>query len=197
MKEEHTPDIETEAAPADAEVADSDAESGNAEDGNTEDGNTPEEAENADDQGAEEDAQVYKDRLMRLAAEFDNYKKRTGREFSMLVKNAGESLITQLLPTLDNIERALQAPQTSEETKTFAQGVEMIRQQFQETLTKAGLSEIEATEAAFDPNLHEAVMAVERDDCPADTVIEVVEKGYTLNEKVLRPAKVVVSRQPN
>ncbi|MCY3714424.1 MAG: nucleotide exchange factor GrpE [Gemmatimonadetes bacterium] len=138
----------------------------------------------------------YKERLVRLAAEFDNYKKRTGREFTALVKNAGESLITELLPILDNIERALQAPQTSDETRSFAQGFEMIRQQFLEKMERAGMKEIAAEGTPFDPTRHEAVMAVENEEHPADTVINVVEKGYTLNEKVLRAAKVIVTRAP-
>ena len=143
-----------------------------------------------------EEVLLYKDRLVRLAAEFDNYKKRTGREFTALVKNAGESLITELLPILDNIERALQAPQTSDETRSFAQGFEMIRQQLLEKLEKAGMKEIAAEGTPFDPTRHEAVMAVENEEHPADTVINVVEKGYTLNEKVLRAAKVIVTRAP-
>ena len=143
-----------------------------------------------------EEVLLYKDRLVRLAAEFDNYKKRTGREFTALVKNAGESLITELLPILDNIERALQAPQTSDETRSFAQGFEMIRQQFLEKLEKAGMKEIAAEGTSFDPTRHEAVMAVENEEHPADTVINVVEKGYTLNEMVLREAKVIVTRAP-
>ncbi len=141
-----------------------------------------------------EEVRLYKERWMRLAAEFDNYKKRTGREFSALVKNAGESLISELLPILDNIERALQAPQTSDETRSFAQGFEMIRQQLVEKLVKAGMKEIKAEGETFDPTRHEAVMAVENADHPADTVINVVEKGYTLNEKVLRAARVIVTR---
>ncbi len=143
-----------------------------------------------------EEARHYKDRWVRLAAEFDNYKKRTGREFTALVKNAGESLITELLPILDNMERALQAPQTTEETRSFAQGFEMIRQQLLEKLEKAGVKEIAAEGEVFDPTRHEAVMAVENEDHPADTVINVVEKGYALNEKVLRAAKVIVTRPP-
>jgi molecular chaperone GrpE len=131
---------------------------------------------------------------MRLAAEFDNYKKRTGREFNLIVKNANETLITSLLPALDNLGRALQAPQTSEETRTFAEGVVMIRQQFLDVLLNEGLQEIEANRQMFDPARHEALMTVERDDVPAGTIIEVVEKGYTLNDKVIRPAKTLVSR---
>ena len=204
MEKEHTPGTESVTPSEEAEIADADESLSNevhpdasTEDTNTETEETLEETEEVDPVARmAEEALLYKDRWMRLAAEFDNYKKRTSREFRMVVKNAGQSLISQLLPTLDNIERALQAPQTTEETKTFAQGVEMIRQQLQDTLDKEGLSEIEAAETAFDPTQHEAVMAVERDDHPADTVIEVVEKGYMLNEKVLRPAKVIVSRQP-
>ncbi len=164
--------------------------------------NTGKKTDGAEDAPGDEQARLaeealrYKDRLVRLAAEFDNYKKRTGREFTALVKNAGESLITELLPILDNIERALQAPQTSEETRSFAQGFEMIRQQFLEKLVKAGMKEITAEGQPFDPTLHEAVMAVDNEEHPADTVINVVEKGYTLNEKVLRAAKVIVTRTP-
>ncbi len=171
------------------------ASDGEADPGEQSDG-APADAEEDELARLAEEALRYKDRLVRLAAEFDNYKKRTGREFTALVKNAGESLITELLPILDNIERALQAPQTSEETRSFAQGFEMIRQQFLEKLEKAGMKEIAAEGTPFDPTRHEAVMAVENEEHPAETVINVVEKGYTLNEKVLRAAKVIVTRAP-
>ena len=133
---------------------------------------------------------------MRLAAEFDNYKKRTSREISVLVKNASESLVSNLLPTLDNIERALQAPQTTDETKSFAEGIGIIHQQLRDTLKKEGLEVVDAVDQPFDPTIHEAVMAIERDDKPAETILEEVEKGYMLNERILRPAKVIVSRPP-
>ena len=169
------------------------ADGAEAESGEPSDG-APVDAEEDEQAKLSEEVRRYKDRWVRLAAEFDNYKKRTGREFTALVKNAGESLITELLPIMDNMERALQAPQTSEETRSFAQGFEMIRQQFLERLEKAGMKEIVAEGETFDPTRHEAVMAVESGDHPADTVINVVEKGYTLNEKVLRAAKVIVTR---
>lgn len=145
---------------------------------------------------AQEEARIYQDRWTRLAAEFDNYKKRTGREFGMLVKNANESLIALLLPTLDNIERALQAPQTTDETRSFAQGIEIIRQQLKDTLQKEGLQEIAVIGQAFDPTRHEAILVVENKDHPEETIVEQVEKGYMLNDKVLRPAKVIVTRVP-
>lgn len=176
--------------PSGGSVSGTEAESGEPSDG------APVDAEADEQVRLAEEVLLYKDRLVRLAAEFDNYKKRTGREFTTLVKNAGESLITELLPILDNIERALQAPQTSDETRSFAQGFEMIRQQFLEKLERAGMKEIAAEGTPFDPTRHEAVMAVENEEHPADTVINVVEKGYTLNEKVLRAAKVIVTRAP-
>ncbi len=180
------PEVEADSVSA----SDAEAAAGEPSDGASVDAEEDEQARLA------EEVLLYKDRLVRLAAEFDNYKKRTGREFTALVKNAGESLITELLPILDNIERALQAPQTSEETRSFAQGFEMIRQQFLEKLEKAGMKEIAAEGTPFDPTRHEAVMAVENEEHPAETVINVVEKGYTLNEKVLRAAKVIVTRAP-
>lgn len=143
-----------------------------------------------------EEALMYKDRWMRLAAEFDNYRKRTGREFSALVKNASASLITQLLPVVDNMERALHALKTTGEPKAFAEGVEMIHQQFVDTLRREGLQDVEAVGHPFDPNRHEAVMAIENEDQPAQSIVEVVEKGYLLNERVIRPAKVIVTRRP-
>ena len=143
-----------------------------------------------------EEVETYKERWLRLAAEFDNYKKRTAREFSALIKNANTSLLTQLLPVVDNLERALQAPQTVDEAKTFALGVDLIRQQLFELLKKEGLQEIEAAGQPFDPNQHEAIMAVEQEDQPEQTIRDVVEKGYRLNERVLRPAKVIVTKKP-
>tara|TARA_B100000029_G_scaffold198492_1_gene196723 strand:- start:173820 stop:174545 length:726 start_codon:yes stop_codon:yes gene_type:complete len=181
---------EPDQAPSDKNVSSSDTQKTEEETNNEENG--------PEDQNAKliEEAHHYKDRWVRLAAEFDNYKKRTNREFGNLIKNAGESLITELLPILDNIERALQAPQTSDETRSFAQGFEMISQQFQEKLGKVGMKEIKADGEIFDPTQHEAVMAIENAEQPADTIVNVVEKGYTLNDKVLRPAKVIVARPP-
>ena len=163
---------------------------------NEEEDQAEEEPEKDELEEAREGLRSYQDRLMRLAAEFDNYKKRTSREISLLVKNASESLVSHLLPTLDNIKRALQAPQTTDETKSFAEGVGIIHQQLRDTLEKEGLQVIDAVGQPFDPTMHEAVMAIERDDKPPETILEEVEKGYLLNERILRPAKVIVSRPP-
>lgn len=142
-----------------------------------------------------EEAQTSYDRWIRLAAEFENYKKRTSREFGALIKNANEALILQILPTLDSFERALQAARTSGEFEAFRQGVELIYQQLLATLQREGLQRIESIGQPFDPTRHEAVLAVERADHPPDTIVGEMERGYTLNEKIIRPAKVMVSRK--
>lgn len=142
-----------------------------------------------------EEAQASYDRWIRLAAEFENHKKRTSREFGALIKNANEALILQILPTLDSFERALQAAQTSGEFEAFRQGVELIYQQLLATLQREGLQGIDSIGQPFDPTRHEAVLAVERADHPPDTIVGEMERGYTLNEKIIRPAKVMVSRK--
>jgi molecular chaperone GrpE len=134
------------------------------------------------------------DKFLRLAAEFDNYKKRTAREFSGLIQNANEELIAQLIPVLDNFERALDAAQSSEDFDSFHKGVELIHQQLKDVLEKQGVKEIEALGEPFDPHKHEAVMMVEKEKTPSETVVEEVERGYMLNDKVLRPSKVAVNR---
>ncbi|RKY68912.1 MAG: nucleotide exchange factor GrpE [Candidatus Latescibacterota bacterium] len=134
------------------------------------------------------------EQLLRLAAEFENYKKRVNRDFAVLVKTANENLIKQLLPTLDNLERALNHSKTEDNFNSLREGVEMIFGQLLETLKKEGLTPIEAVGKPFDPHLHEAVMQVEDAKHPSGTVVDEVERGYMLNDKVLRHTKVVVNK---
>ena len=134
------------------------------------------------------------DTYLRLAAEFDNYKKRTAREFSGLVQYANEELIVQLIPVLDNFERALDAAKSSDDFESFHKGVEMIHQQLKDVMEKQGVKEIVALGESFDPHKHEAVMMVEKEEAPPETVVEEVERGYMLNEKVVRPSKVAVNK---
>ena len=144
---------------------------------------------------AKEEAEMYKDRWMRLAAEFDNYKKRTAREFETLVQSASEDVIRDLLPILDGVERALAHSEAGDaESDVFQEGVEMIMEQFSRVLYNRNLSEIETVGAPFDPNVHEALMQMPSEEYDAGVVADVVEKGYCLGDKVLRPAKVVVSQ---
>ena len=140
------------------------------------------------------ESEVYKDRWMRLAAEFDNYKKRRTREFDALVQSASENLIRDLLPVLDSVARAQEHRADGEEdSEEFKEGVAMIMEAFPKVLQRRGLSEIEAAGQPFDPNYHEALMQMTSEDHEEGLVMAVVERGYRLGDKVIRPAKVVVS----
>jgi molecular chaperone GrpE len=151
---------------------------------------------------SEEQVKVLKDRLLRLAAEFDNYKKRMAKEFGYLIKNANENLILQLLDTLDNFQRALNsAPakggisnKTSNDYENFHKGIELIYNHLKEILTKEGLREIEALGKPFDPNFHEAVTQAESEKYDEGVIIDEIGKGYMLNDRLLRASKVVVSK---
>jgi molecular chaperone GrpE len=143
---------------------------------------------------SEEQAKELEDRLLRLAAEFDNYKKRMAKEFSYLIKNANENLILQLLDTLDNFQRALDSAKTSDDYDSFHKGVELIYTHMKEILTKEGLKEIEALGKPFDPNFHEAVTQAESDKYGEGIIMDEISKGYMLNDRLLRASKVVVSK---
>src|SRR6266498_207615 len=133
------------------------------------------------------------DRLQRLAAEFDNYRKRNAREQAALSKHANERLVKELIPILDDLGRALEAAADHEAAK-LEDGVRLVHRAFSELLTKEGLAEI-ATEGKFDPHVHEALLS-QPSDAAEGSVIEVVQKGYKLGDKVLRPARVVVAAAP-
>jgi len=131
--------------------------------------------------------------LQRLQADFENFRRRSRQEKEDFLKYAAEGLLTQLLPVLDNFERALAASKDGE-MKTFVPGVEMIFRQLQQVMEKEGMAPIEAVGCPFDPNIHEAVMQVEEPNRPANTVLEELQKGYTLKGKLLRPSVVKVSQ---
>ncbi len=143
---------------------------------------------------SEEQGKELEDRLLRLAAEFDNYRKRTAREFAYLVKNANERLILELLETLDNFQRALDSAKTSSDYENFHKGVELIYTHMKDLLSKEGLKEIEAIGKPFDPNFHEAVTQAESSKYDDGIVMEEISKGYLLNDRLLRASKVVVSK---
>ena len=143
---------------------------------------------------SEEQTKELEDRLLRLAAEFDNYRKRTNKEFSYLVKNANEKLILQLLDTLDNFQRALDSAKTSSDYENFHKGVELIYTHMKDILAKEGLKEIDAVGKPFDPNFHEAVTQAASDEYDEGMVMEEISKGYLLNDRLLRASKVVVSK---
>lgn len=129
----------------------------------------------------------------RLQADFDNFRKRARREKEETMRLAAEGLVGELLPVLDNFQRALAAPDAGD---TFRSGVEMIYRQLQQVLEKQGLQKIAALGEEFNPNLHQAVMNLETDEHPHNTVVMELQQGYALNGKVLRPAMVQVADNP-
>jgi molecular chaperone GrpE len=131
------------------------------------------------------------DDLKRVAAEFDNYRKRVARDQQSLAARAHERLVKELLPVLDDLGRALEAAEQHEEAK-LEDGVRLVHRQLSDVLAKEGLTEIE-TDGAFDPHVHEALLA-QPSDAEAGTVIEVLQKGYRLGDPVLRPARVIIAQ---
>lgn len=130
----------------------------------------------------------------RLQADFDNYRRRTRGEREELIKYASENLITKLLPVLDNFERALASAKDQSEGKNYLEGVEMIYRQLFQVLINEGLETVPSIGCPFDPNCHEAVMQVESDKSPKDTVVEELQKGYRLKGKLIRPSMVKVAK---
>ena len=141
----------------------------------------------------------YKDQLLRKAAEFENFKKRTEIDYASIIKYSNEDLIAKLLPVIDDFERSLKASklQSGENTAegVFMKGMELIFSKFTKLLETQGVRHFEVVGKPFDPQLHDALMQLPRSDVPPHTVIEEVEKGYMLNEKVIRHARVVVSAE--
>ena len=129
--------------------------------------------------------------LQRLAADFDNYRKRALRDQQALVARAHERLVLELLPILDDLERALDAADVHDEA-TVVEGVRLVRRALLASLEREGLAEIEA-DGAFDPHVHEALLTQPGEGAEPGSVLQVVQKGYRLGDKVLRPARVVVA----
>jgi molecular chaperone GrpE len=161
--------------------------------------NTPLSAEQIDDlKSRAEKADDHWQRLLRTTADFENFKKRASREKQEGIKFANESLLEKLVPVLDNFDMALSATQNTptEANQSLQTGINMIFQQLKNTLVEAGLEEIDATGKPFDPNLHEAVSQKETAEMPEGRVVQQLRKGYKLRDRLLRPASVVVAKQP-
>jgi molecular chaperone GrpE len=136
---------------------------------------------------------TLQDRLLRTAAEFDNYRKRVDRERRELSEYAGADILTDMLPIIDDLERALQAPGGSD-ADPFRRGVELIHKQMTDLLRKRGVKSIEAVGAQFDPRYHEAVMQESSDQHRDGEVMAELRRGYTLGDRLLRPATVKVAK---
>jgi molecular chaperone GrpE len=139
----------------------------------------------------ERERDEYLDSLQRLKAEFDNYRKRAAREQESLATRASESLLKELLPILDDLERALAVAEQQEEAE-LEEGVRLVHRALLEVMRKHGLELIE-TDGAFDPHVHEALLAQPAEGAEPGSVVQVLQKGYRLGDRVLRPARVVVA----
>ena len=155
-----------------------------------------EEAKEAEAEKAEEEAkkaeEAESERYMRLMAEFQNFKRRVAKEKSDIHAYANEKIVGDLLPVLDNFERALS---TETEDEGYAKGMQLIFEQLKTALGNAGLEEIKAMDEEFDPNVHNAVMTETIEDKEDGTITKVLQKGYRLKDKVVRPSMVAVNKK--
>ena len=142
----------------------------------------------------EKEAKETYDRFLRVSAEFENYKKRSAREMSEFKKFANESLIKELLLVVDNMERATNSSKDEGNSNNgLVEGIDMTLKELLKIFEKFSVKQVESLGKPFDPNFHQAVMQEETDEHPHNTVINELQKGYIINERLLRPATVVVS----
>jgi molecular chaperone GrpE len=141
-------------------------------------------------------ADEYFERMLRLQADFDNYKKRLEKEKIEFIKFANEEIIVEILKILDDFERAVEAGKSKHDFDVLYKGIEMIHKDLKEFLKQRGVEEIESKGKPFNPHEHEAMMQEETDAHPEDHVVEELQKGYMLNGRVIRPAKVKVAKKP-
>lgn len=142
----------------------------------------------------EDEIKQLQDRILRLAAEMENTRKRLERERTEGICFANESLIREMLPVVDNLERAIDHAPKDTEGETLLEGVRMTAKSFLDVLAKFGCVPFESVGKPFDPNFHEAIMQQESPDQPENTVVQEFQKGYTIRDRLLRPAMVVVSK---
>jgi molecular chaperone GrpE len=156
----------------------------------------PAEAEKPRDPLEEARAEVarVRDQLLRTAADYDNFRKRTRRELDDAQKRGREELFRELLPIFDNLERAVVHAGQASDPKAVADGVSMVLKQFSDTLGRVGIKRISAVGAPFDPAQHEAIQQIETDEHPAGTVVAEVQPGYAMGDRLLRAAMVVVAK---
>lgn len=145
----------------------------------------------------ETEAKQNYDRFLRQVADFENFKKRAAREKEEIIRFANETLIKDLLPVLDNLERAVSYARGGGNGKPLLEGVELVLKGFTEVLTKHGLTPIQAKGEPFDPNKHEAIAQVETRDYAHNTIVEQHQKGYHLMDRLLRPALVTTAKVPD
>jgi molecular chaperone GrpE len=146
-------------------------------------------------QDKDEQIKVLKEEKLRLYADFENFRRRKEEEVANARKYASEEIIKQLLLVYDNFERAVDTSKSSRNFDSLLEGVQLIVRQMKELMEKEGVTEIAAEGSSFDPSLHQAVMKVDNDELPDETIVEVLQKGYKLKDRVIRPSMVKVSRR--
>lgn len=179
-----------EPAPEQVEDADEQAVSGDSEQAQTE----PQGEDALAALTAERDE--LKDRVLRVAAEMENYKKRSERDKADFLKRANESLVRDLLPVLDGLERAAAHAQEEDEDQAVSKGLSLLQQELSKVLERYGLEKVEAMGLAFNPEFHEAMMQQDDPEAEENTVLQELQKGYIFQGRLLRPAMVVVSKKP-
>ena len=135
-----------------------------------------------------------KDQLLRTAADFDNFRKRARRELEDAKRRGREEVLSEILPVIDNLERAVSAAQSAKDVAAVADGVKMVLKYFEDVASRLSLERVQAIGERFDPNVHDAVQQQETDEHPPGTVVAEIVPGYVLGGKLLRPATVVVAK---
>ena len=160
---------------------------------NSDEGNNLEEMD--DQKGVEEQLNAQKEKVLRLSAEFENFKKRKQREIDEFKKFANETVFKQLLSVVDNLERAIDSATDAVEETSLLEGVKLTHKEILKLFESFNVKVVEAENQPFDPNFHQAVTHAQNNDVPDNTVINVLQKGYVLHDRLIRPAMVVVSKK--
>jgi molecular chaperone GrpE len=147
-------------------------------------------------QKTREERDRTKEQLLRVAADFDNFRKRSRKDVEDADRRGKEDAVREMLPVFDNLERAVSAAQGATDVAAIVDGVRMVLKLFDDQAARLGLTKVKAVGERFDPAIHDAIQQVETDDHPPGTVIAEVVSGYRLGEKLVRPAMVVVARKP-
>lgn len=137
-----------------------------------------------------------KDQLLRTAADFDNFRKRSRKDVDQAERRGRESMLREVLPIIDNLQRAVDAADSAQDLEAVLSGVQMVLKLFEDTATRIGLTRVESVGTRFDPNIHDAFQQIETDEHPPGTIVQEYQPGYMLGDRLLRPAMVVVARKP-
>lgn len=151
----------------------------------------------ADVESLEATIAEQKEQLLRVSAEFENFRRRQTQEQKRVFERQKESILREMLPIMDNLERSVLSLEQESTLENLAKGIQLIEREMRKTLKELGVEKMQAEKAQFDANHHEAVMMEERDDVEDQVIIQVFENGYHINDRVLRPAKVKVARNEN